>query len=160
MRLQRDARSIGPATEALIITVMSRRQCSDNQDGWRPSKLSRYRRLHPEQGFRPCLGILRLFRSVEASRIEVASNRAVEIGALSYAVQPSPTQVSSDDGQGCSATQGPQIKLTSTIEVSCATFHLLCWTGVLLWSVAEMRGPVSKDRGEPQTLGVGGELGP
>lgn len=23
-----------------------------------------------------------------------------------------------------------------------------------------MRGPVSKDRGEPQTLGVGGELGP
>jgi hypothetical protein len=91
---------------------------------------------------------------MEASRVEAASNRAVEIGALSYAVQPSPTQVSSDGGQR------PQIKLTSTIEVSCATFYLSHWTGVLLWSVAEMRGPVSKDRGEPQTLGVGGELEP
>jgi len=65
-RLQRDARSIGPATEALIIAVMARRP-------------------HPEQGFRTCLGILRLFRGLEAARVEAASNRAVEIGALSYA---------------------------------------------------------------------------
>ena len=65
-RLQRDARGIGPATEALIIAVMARRP-------------------HPEQGFRTCLGILRLFRGLEASRVEAASNRAVEIGALSYA---------------------------------------------------------------------------
>jgi transposase len=65
-RLQRDARGIGPATEALIIAVMARRP-------------------HPEQGFRSCLGILRLFRGLEASRVEEASNRAVEIGALSYA---------------------------------------------------------------------------
>ena len=35
-RLQRDARSIGPATEALIIAVLARRP-------------------HPEQGFRTCL---------------------------------------------------------------------------------------------------------
>jgi len=65
-RLQRDARGIGPATEALILAVMARRP-------------------HPEQGFRTCLGILRLFRGLEASRVEAASNRAVEIGALSYA---------------------------------------------------------------------------
>ena len=65
-RLQRDARGIGPATEALIIAVMARRP-------------------HPEQGFRTCLGILRLFRGLEATRVEAASNRAVEIGALSYA---------------------------------------------------------------------------
>jgi transposase len=65
-RLQRDARGIGPATEALIIAVMARRP-------------------HPEQGFRTCLGILRLFRGLEAARVEAASNRAVEIGALSYA---------------------------------------------------------------------------
>jgi transposase len=38
-RLQRDARGIGPATEALIIAVMARRP-------------------HPEQGFRTCMGIL------------------------------------------------------------------------------------------------------
>jgi transposase len=61
-----DARSIGPATEALIIAVMARRP-------------------HPEQGFRTCLGILRLFRGLEAARVEATSNRAVEIGALSYA---------------------------------------------------------------------------
>jgi len=65
-RLQRDARGIGPATEALIIAVMARRP-------------------HPEQGFRTCLGILRLFRGLDAARVEAASNRAVEIGALSYA---------------------------------------------------------------------------
>ena len=50
-RLQRDARSIGPAKKALIITVMARRP-------------------HPEQGFRTCLGILRLFRGLEASRVD------------------------------------------------------------------------------------------
>jgi hypothetical protein len=54
-RLQRDARGIGPATEALIIAVMARRP-------------------HPEQGFRTCLRMLRLFRGLEASRVEAASN--------------------------------------------------------------------------------------
>jgi len=66
-RLQRDARRyIGPATEALVIAVMARRP-------------------HPEQGFRTCLGILRLFRGLDAVRVEAVSQRAVEIGALSYA---------------------------------------------------------------------------
>jgi hypothetical protein len=65
-RLQRDARSIGPNTEALIIAVMARRP-------------------HPEQGFRTCLGLLRLFRGIEAARVEAVSLHAVEIGALSYA---------------------------------------------------------------------------
>ncbi|WP_158745670.1 IS21 family transposase [Acidisphaera sp. L21] len=65
-RLQRDARSIGPATEALVIAVMARRP-------------------HPEQGFRTCLGVLRLFRGLEAARVEAACLRAVELGALSYA---------------------------------------------------------------------------
>ena len=65
-RLQRDARGIGPNTEALIIAVMKRRP-------------------HPEQGFRTCLGVLRLFRSLDAARVEAVCLRAVEIGALSYA---------------------------------------------------------------------------
>jgi transposase len=65
-RLQRDARGIGPATEALIIAVLARRP-------------------HPEQGFRTCLGILRLFRGLDATRVEAISKRAVEIGALSHA---------------------------------------------------------------------------
>jgi transposase len=65
-RLQRQAQGIGPNTEALIIAVMARRP-------------------HPEQGFRTCLGVLRLFRGVDAARAEAVSLRAVEISALTYA---------------------------------------------------------------------------
>ena len=62
-RFQRQARSIGPNTEALILAVLARRP-------------------HPEQGFRTCLGILRLFRGLDATRAEAVSARAIEIGAL------------------------------------------------------------------------------
>ena len=65
-RMQRQARGIGPNTEALIIAVLARRP-------------------HPEQGFRTCLGVLRLFRGIDAARAESVSLRAIEIGALSYA---------------------------------------------------------------------------
>jgi transposase len=65
-RFQRQARGIGPNTEALIIALLARRP-------------------HPEQGFRTCLGVLRLFRGLDAVRAEAISRRAVEIGALSYA---------------------------------------------------------------------------
>ena len=41
-------------------------------------------RPHPEQGFRPCPGILRLYRGVKALRAEAVSARAIEIGALNY----------------------------------------------------------------------------
>ena len=65
-RLQHQARVIGPNTEGLIIAVLARRP-------------------HPEQGFRTCLGVLRLFRGLDPARAETVSLRAVEIGALSYA---------------------------------------------------------------------------
>jgi transposase len=65
-RLQRQAQGIGPNTEALIIAVIARRP-------------------NPEQGFRTCLGVLRLFRGIDAARAETVSLRAVEIGALTYA---------------------------------------------------------------------------
>jgi transposase len=42
------------------------------------------RRPHPEQGFRACLGILKLARSVSARRLDAAAERAIEIGALTY----------------------------------------------------------------------------
>ena len=41
-------------------------------------------RPHPEQGFRTCLGVLRLFRGLDVARAEAISARAVEIGALNY----------------------------------------------------------------------------
>jgi transposase len=65
-RFQRQARDIGPSTEALILAVLARRP-------------------HPEQGFRTCVGVLRLFRGIEAARAEAVSARAIEIGVLSYA---------------------------------------------------------------------------
>ena len=64
-RLQRWARSIGPNTEGLIVAVLANRP-------------------HPEQGFRTCLGVLRLYRGLPSGRAEAVSARAVEIGALNY----------------------------------------------------------------------------
>jgi transposase len=59
------ARTIGPNTEALITAILTHRP-------------------HPEQGFRTCLGILRLYRGIEPARAEAVSARAFEIGAMNY----------------------------------------------------------------------------
>jgi transposase len=62
-RFRRWAASIGPNTEGLIVAVLASRR-------------------HPEQGFRTCLGVLKLYRGVEPARAEAVSARALEIGAL------------------------------------------------------------------------------
>jgi transposase len=41
-------------------------------------------RRHPEQGYRSCLGLLRLGERYSPARLEAACNRALAIGALSY----------------------------------------------------------------------------
>lgn len=41
-------------------------------------------RRHPEQGFRSCVGILRLAKGYGAERLETACERALDIGARSY----------------------------------------------------------------------------
>lgn len=41
-------------------------------------------RPHPEQGFRSCLGIMRLVKSYPPQRVEAACHRAVTLGAYSY----------------------------------------------------------------------------
>jgi transposase len=41
-------------------------------------------RPHPEQGFRTCLGVLRLFRGIAPARAEAVADRALAIGALTY----------------------------------------------------------------------------
>jgi transposase len=41
-------------------------------------------RRHPEQAFRTCLGVLKLFRGIETARVEAVAARAVAIGALTY----------------------------------------------------------------------------
>jgi transposase len=64
-RIRRDAALIGPSTAALCELILERRP-------------------HPEQGFRSCLGILRLARAFGVARLEAAATRAIEIGALTY----------------------------------------------------------------------------
>ena len=55
----------GPATGALVSAILRSRP-------------------HPEQGFRSCLGIIRLGRRHGEARLEAACARALAVGALSY----------------------------------------------------------------------------
>jgi transposase len=64
-RIRREAATVGPATAALCELILERRP-------------------HPEQGFRACLGILRLVRPFGRDRVEAAATRAIEIGTLTY----------------------------------------------------------------------------
>lgn len=64
-RIREDASRIGPATAALCELILESRP-------------------HPEQGFRACLGIVRLSRPYGAARLEAAAERALDIGARTY----------------------------------------------------------------------------
>jgi transposase len=64
-RIREDARKIGPATAAFCEHILEARP-------------------HPEQGYRACLGIVRLAGPFGAARVEAAADRAIEIGARTY----------------------------------------------------------------------------
>lgn len=64
-RIERDASANGPNTKLLTEHILRNRP-------------------HPEQGFRACIGILRLAKSYSPERLEVACERALEIGAHTY----------------------------------------------------------------------------
>jgi transposase len=64
-RIRKDAAMIGPATAALCELILDER-------------------AHPEQGFRACLGIIRLARSYGHERLDAAATRAIDIGARTY----------------------------------------------------------------------------
>jgi transposase len=64
-RIRRDAAAIGPSTSALCELILEQRS-------------------HPEQGFRACLGIVRLVKAFGAQRVEAAATRALDIGARTY----------------------------------------------------------------------------
>jgi transposase len=59
------ARKVGPETTRLVEAILIDRP-------------------HPEQGYRSCLGILRLSRAYGAERLEIASARALVVRARSY----------------------------------------------------------------------------
>ena len=59
------AKKIGGSTVQLIDSIMASR-------------------AHPQQGFKSCLGILRLAKSYGEDRLEMACQRALDIGGHSY----------------------------------------------------------------------------
>jgi hypothetical protein len=63
--LIRWASKTGPATGRLVAEILRRRP-------------------HPEQGYRACLGIMRLGRRYGAERLEAASRRAEHLRSYSY----------------------------------------------------------------------------
>ncbi|MBK7462870.1 MAG: transposase [Betaproteobacteria bacterium] len=64
-RLMEWAGRIGPHAKAVIEHVL-------------------HQRRHPQQGYRSCLGILRLSKTYSEDRLEAAFERAIDINALSY----------------------------------------------------------------------------
>ena len=64
-RLIRWAATIGPSTAALATAILESRP-------------------HPEQGYRSCLGLMRLGKRDGAARLEAAATRALAAGANSY----------------------------------------------------------------------------
>jgi len=64
-RIIRWAQRVGEATASVVETIMNKRR-------------------HPEQGYRSCLGILRLGKRYTDARLEAASRRAIAIGGYSY----------------------------------------------------------------------------
>jgi transposase len=64
-RILQEAQTIGPSTDMLCRMILEARP-------------------HPEQGFRSCLGIVRMKRPVGVARLEAASLRALQIGTLTY----------------------------------------------------------------------------
>jgi transposase len=64
-RFTRWAAKIGPHTQTLIDTILASR-------------------AHPQQGFRSCMGILRLAKSYGNARLDAACRRATAIGSTSY----------------------------------------------------------------------------
>ena len=64
-RIIRWAEKTGPNTAKLVATIMDSRP-------------------HPQQGFRSCLGVMRLLKDFEPKRLEAACTRALHIGSATY----------------------------------------------------------------------------
>ncbi len=89
-RITNQASATGPNTAALVGVILKSRP-------------------HPEQGFRSCIGILRLAKTHGQGRLEAACERALEIGAHSYSSLNSILKNNLDRRKPLQATDGPAI---------------------------------------------------
>jgi transposase len=92
-RIGQEAAAIGSATAALTALILESRP-------------------HPEQGFRACLGILRLVRSYGRERVEAACGRGLEIGARSYGSVQSILRHGLDRQPPAAASRAGELPLT------------------------------------------------
>jgi transposase len=89
-RLRRQAGEIGKNASALVEIILRERS-------------------HPEQGFRACVGILRLAKTYHRERLEAACRRAIEIGARSYSSVHSILKNNLDRRRPAMPADGPAI---------------------------------------------------
>ena len=89
-RIRRQAGEIGRNTASLVELIMRER-------------------AHPEQGFRACVGIIRLLKSYGRDRLEAACGRAIEIGARSFTSVNSILKNNLDAKRPVAAADGPSI---------------------------------------------------
>ena len=89
-RIRSRATAVGANTEILVDVIMRNRP-------------------HPEQGFRSCIGILRLAKTYGSERLEAACERALEIGATSYSSVASILKNKFERRAPRQATDGPTI---------------------------------------------------
>jgi transposase len=89
-RITRQAGEIGRNTSALVEIILRERK-------------------HPEQGFRACVGILRLAKTYGRERLEAACSRALEIGARSYSSVNSILKNNLDRQRPAKPADGPAI---------------------------------------------------
>jgi transposase len=89
-RLRQQASRIGPNAGVLVEVIIRERR-------------------HPEQGFRACLGIVRLAKSYGTARLDAACERALEINARSYSSVKSILKNNLDYRRRQRATDGPAI---------------------------------------------------
>jgi len=89
-RLRRQAGEIGHHASALVEVILQER-------------------THPEQGFRACVGIVRLANGYGRERLEAACSRALEIGARSYSSVNSILKNNLDRQRPATPADGPAI---------------------------------------------------
>ncbi|MGH7171633.1 MAG: IS21 family transposase [Gemmataceae bacterium] len=89
-RLRRQAGEVGRNASALVEIILRER-------------------AHPEQGFRACIGIVRLTKTYGRERLEAACARALEIGARSYSSVNSILKNNLDRRRPAMPADGPAI---------------------------------------------------
>jgi transposase len=90
-RLHQQAYEVGRHTSALVEIILRER-------------------THPEQGFRACIGIVRLAKTYGRDRLEAACGRALEIGARSYSSVNSILKNNLDRKRPAMPADGPAIE--------------------------------------------------